>query len=82
MKELQWKSLGVKTFDLVVALNYSQSQDIWDQLWFSCKAAHCGKVLIAIFGNFFPVLKKFSFARGHWALGYHSLGSRHFSNIS
>ena len=67
MKELQWKFLGVKTFDLVVALNYSQSQDIWDQLWFSCKAAHCGKVLLAIFGNFFPCIKKILICAG--ALG-------------
>ena len=38
--------------------------------------------LVPFFGAFVLVLAKFSFWRGDWGLGYHSMGIRHFPNIS
>ena len=38
--------------------------------------------LVPFFGAFVLVLARFSFLRGDWGLGYHSMGIRHFPNIS
>ena len=44
---------------------------------------HYGKRLITIFGKIFASINKiFSFLQEEWALGYHSIGFRHFPNIS
>ena len=52
---------------------------------------HCGRGTIAILGFFFLVVLAVLFLRRgggvgkgarHWALGYHSIGFRHFPNIS
>ena len=40
------------------------------------------KVLLLFSGLFLPVLAKFSFWRGEWALGYHFMEFRRFPNIS
>ena len=56
--------------------------------WFSCGGAHDGKVLVSVFQEFFAsILKAFNFAGGlgnglSLAVDYHSMGFRHFPNVS
>ena len=53
-----------------------------DWLWFSCGGAGRGEGVMAILRDFFASANKFFILTGSWALGYHSMGFRHFPNIS
>ena len=53
-----------------------------DWLWFSCRGAGRGEGVMAILRDFFASANKFFILTGGWALGYHSMGFRHFPNIS
>ena len=46
------------------------------------KQRTAGRVGSPFFGTFLLVLTKFLFWQGDWALGYHSMGFRHFPDIS
>ena len=43
---------------------------------------HCGKSLISVFQRFFASISEIFILAGDWALGYHSVGFRHFPHIS
>ena len=70
-----WRACGPR-------LVCSRSRDIWGWLWFLCGGTHCGGSLIAVLGKFLASIDKiFIFAGGRWALGYHSMGFRHFPMV-
>lgn len=50
--------------------------------WFSCGVVHGEGRLFSIIQGFLLVLAELSFWRGHWVLGYHSLGFIQFLDIS
>ena len=49
---------------------------------FQVKERTAGEVWFRFFKSFLLVLAKLSFSQGDWALSYHSMGFRHFPNIS
>ena len=49
---------------------------------FHVKWRTMGNVYFLFFKSFLLVFTKFLFWQGHWALGYHSMGLRYFSDIS
>ena len=53
-----------------------------DWLWFSWGGVGRGEGVMAILRDFFASANKFFILTGGWALGYHSMGFRHFPNIS
>ena len=50
------------------------------KLMFSCKIVYYEESLISAFQEIFPSIKKT--LAGGWALRYHSMGIRHFPDIS
>ena len=51
-------------------------------LVFMWKSAQRDKFSFGFIKRFLLVIAKLSFRQGDWALGYHSMGFRHFPNIS
>ena len=49
---------------------------------FHVRQSTTGNVNFCFFWVFLMALVKFSYRQGHWALGYHSTGFRHFPDIS
>ena len=72
---------------MIYVLGYSRAAAVGRKVSEASSGFYVGqstarKVLLLFFGTFLPVLAKFSFWRGEWALGYHFMVFRHFPNIS
>ena len=80
---------GIKTVFILLFRLFSGVQSVtgyWGltliSVWNGPPRGWGGGGWLLLFGGFMLVLAKFSVLRGGWALGYHSMGFRHFSNIS
>ena len=60
----------------------NQSQNMLDELYFSCEMVHYAKRFIAIFRDFFASINKVSFFSGRMGTRLSLFEVRHFPNIS
>ena len=75
------KSSKTEQVFYIFKIIYNHSQNIWDQLKFSCEIAHYRNSLFSVFQEVSATINKFSFWREDWLLGYHSMKFRHFPDI-